>query len=262
MNPISEQLRTARESKHLSINDVAALTHINRRYITALETGKFELIPKAYLRSFIRTYAKEVDLSADAIFLMKENETSEIQEQLFSPPVEQVAAVIAEKTGTEKIFSSRKKMIRQDIIKGAVLFSVLIGFVFLVTQFNASERASKTEKIPFEEVIKENERIANQKDSLRLSATASDSVWLIVKTDGKQTTKSILGKNERTTWSAKQKFSITASDAGKVSFTLNNRFLGVLGKEGTIVRNLVLDKNTLQLGTMILEKEDEKNANQ
>lgn len=268
VNTISEQLKSAREHKQLSVNDVAALTHINRRYIVALEEGNFALIPKAYLRSFIRTYAKEVGISHEAIISKEEYSPAEIQLPATPPPVDQVAAIIAEKKGFGKNDASHKKMPHRDVLKGVVLFIVLLGVVYAVTQFNRWESASNIKAIPFHEVFEERERVVEHIDSMRLSATATDSVWLIVKTDGKQTTKSILGKNESATWSAKDKFSITASDAGKIHFTLNNRYIGALGKEGMILRNSILDKEMLNrfdvkgnVGTLKEEKEDSSAAN-
>jgi cytoskeletal protein RodZ len=268
VNTISEQLKSAREKKQLSVNDIAALTHINRRYIASLEEGNFEQIPKAYLRSFIRTYAKEVGISPETLFRTEVNAPSELQEHATPPPVEQVAAIIAEKKDSEKNISSQKKIPPRDMIKGTVLFAALLGVVFLVSQFNVAERVSKKDAIPFDEVFDERALAIEHIDSLRLSATATESVWLIVKIDGKQTTKSILEKNESATWSAKNKFSITASDAGKIQFTFNNRFIGALGKEGTILRNSILDKEILNrfdakgnVGTLKEEKEDSSVSN-
>jgi len=276
LNFISQQLKQAREEKHLSLNDIAALTRINRRFLEAIEEGNFGTVPQAYLRSFIRAYAQTVELDTDKLFHSTEkgntenisdSETYEQTNERDSEPIEEVAAVIAEQTG-EDFKTRRKKLQRQDVWKGIVLFALLMGVVFVVSKFSANNSSKKVEEIPFDEVVKENEIVAARKDSLRLSAIANDSVWLIVRLDGKQTSKVTLAKNGKATFSAKKKFSITASDAGKIQFSLNNHFIGTLGKNGSILRNSILDKEILNrfdtkgnVGTLKEEKEDSSAAN-
>jgi len=274
VNTISEQLKHAREEKGLSLNDIAALTRINRRFLKAIEENNFDVVPPAYLRSFIRAFAHTVELDADKLFHSFEKnkpenipdeqaneQTGIVTNESSSGPSEQVAEIIAEKTG-ENHRAKKKSLQRQDYVKGIVLFALLLGVVFVVSKFSAKEEKN-VEEIPFDEIVKENEAVAARKDSLRLVAVAMDSVWIIVRVDGKLSTKVTLAKNEKASFSSKKKFSVTASDAGKIHFTLNNRFIGALGREGTILRNSILDKETLQrfdkkgnIGTLQEEKED------
>lgn len=61
-------LRTEREKKNYSIEDVAEHLKINPRYIRALENGDFESLPHlAYVKGFIRSYANFLGIPQDEI---------------------------------------------------------------------------------------------------------------------------------------------------------------------------------------------------
>jgi cytoskeleton protein RodZ len=63
-----EQLRAARETKGLTLEQVAAETRIPQRHLLAMEGGDFAKLPgRTYAVGFARTYAKTVGLDADDV---------------------------------------------------------------------------------------------------------------------------------------------------------------------------------------------------
>ncbi|GAA3631632.1 hypothetical protein GCM10022297_08430 [Lactobacillus hamsteri] len=63
MADIGEKLRSAREEKGLSIEDIEKATKIQSRYLTAIEQNDFDKLPgDFYVRAFIRQYAQIVGL--------------------------------------------------------------------------------------------------------------------------------------------------------------------------------------------------------
>lgn len=63
MADIGEKLRSAREAKGLSIQDIEKATKIQSRYLTAIENDEFDKLPgDFYVRAFIRQYAQVVGL--------------------------------------------------------------------------------------------------------------------------------------------------------------------------------------------------------
>ena len=64
---IAEILKTQRENLGLSIDDIYQHTRINPEFIKVLEAGQFELLPVAYARLFLKTYAQELDLDVQDI---------------------------------------------------------------------------------------------------------------------------------------------------------------------------------------------------
>lgn len=63
MADIGDKLRSAREAKGLSIEDIEKATKIQSRYLTAIENDEFDKLPgDFYVRAFIRQYAQVVGL--------------------------------------------------------------------------------------------------------------------------------------------------------------------------------------------------------
>jgi cytoskeletal protein RodZ len=68
MSTIGQQLRQRREARSLTIDQAASATRIRARYLTAMETGEFELLPSpVHARGFLRAYAEFLDLDAEPL---------------------------------------------------------------------------------------------------------------------------------------------------------------------------------------------------
>lgn len=68
MKEIGKQLREAREQKKLSVHEVAVAIKINAKVLQAIEDGDEETLPaKPFLRGFVQTYAKYLELNVDEI---------------------------------------------------------------------------------------------------------------------------------------------------------------------------------------------------
>jgi cytoskeleton protein RodZ len=65
---IGDALRSARERRGLTIVDVQAQTMIRAKYLRALEAEDWDALPSAaYVKGFLRTYARLVGIDADAL---------------------------------------------------------------------------------------------------------------------------------------------------------------------------------------------------
>jgi len=65
---VGERLRTAREEKGLSLEDIAAQTRIPRRHLESLERGEWESLPApTYTTGFAKSYASAVGLDRTEI---------------------------------------------------------------------------------------------------------------------------------------------------------------------------------------------------
>src|SRR5512142_1064571 len=62
MDSVFTMLKQAREAKNLSLADVSDTTFISIRFLEAIEAGKTDILPQAYVRAFIREYAAVVGL--------------------------------------------------------------------------------------------------------------------------------------------------------------------------------------------------------
>lgn len=67
---IGERLREAREFKNLTLDDIQAVTKIQKRYLVAIEHDDFHVLPgRFYARAFIKEYANAVDLDPDELLI-------------------------------------------------------------------------------------------------------------------------------------------------------------------------------------------------
>ncbi len=65
---IGEYLRNSREARHLTIADISQDLHIREEYLQALELDAWDKLPgEVYGQGFLRSYAKYLDLDAEAL---------------------------------------------------------------------------------------------------------------------------------------------------------------------------------------------------
>jgi hypothetical protein len=119
-----------------------------------------------------------------------------------------------------------------------------------------------TEEIPFQSVLADKDRRlspapssspaaspvhggATGTDSLTLRGLTSDTVWVMVSTDSMNPREFIFKPNVQFSFKAKSRFSVTLGNAGAVTFTLNQKELGTLGKPGAVVRNYEITRASL-----------------
>jgi len=68
ISPVGEQLRSAREAKGISLEDLAAQTRIPQRHLASIETGDWDNLPAAtYTIGFAKSYAGAVGLDRSEI---------------------------------------------------------------------------------------------------------------------------------------------------------------------------------------------------
>ncbi len=67
-NPVGERLRTAREAKGLSLDEVATMTRVPIRHLLHIEKGEWDSLPAiTYSVGFARSYAKAVGLNGSEV---------------------------------------------------------------------------------------------------------------------------------------------------------------------------------------------------
>src|SRR5699024_4807211 len=65
---IGAKLKEARIAKDLSLDSLQETTKIQKRYLVAIEEGKFDILPgKFYARAFIKEYANAVGLDPNEL---------------------------------------------------------------------------------------------------------------------------------------------------------------------------------------------------
>lgn len=75
---------------------------------------------------------------------------------------------------------------------------------------------------------------------LLMELEATQLTWVVVKSDENEPEEALLQPRQRTTWKATEQFTLTLGNAGGVLVWLNGKSRGPFGKQGEIVREVVI----------------------
>ncbi len=272
MNTFSDELRKERVAKDISLADIATKTHINVKYLEAIEQGSFDILPQTYVRAFIREYALVVGLPPSEILkkfdIMVGGKYSVGNGTLVGsgwsgnnlPPLaDQSAGSAAPAQVTAE--AVKQNDTRKLAVAASVVVVVVLLFYFMYDYGTQERKGPVAQETPFQEVVKEQERqIEPQRtaldsfaaiqapkiDSLTLHGVAVDSVWISIKIDSLPSLSILLPPHAARTWIASKHFVLTLGNAGGMRFTLNGADIGALGKRGAVLRNFVLTSDFLK----------------
>ena len=116
----SAVLVEAREKLGFSQKDVADRLFLTTAYIKYIDDGELDRIPKqAFVRGYLRSYARAVDLSGDMIVELYE------KEQQLAAPEPEIKGVTEEKVGTAHITGP-------VLTTGAIGFGLLLLLIGLI----------------------------------------------------------------------------------------------------------------------------------
>ncbi|PIC78301.1 DUF4115 domain-containing protein [Sporosarcina sp. P19] len=123
---IGARLKEARISKGLTLEDLQDSTKIQQRYLSAIENEEFQVIPGAfYVRVFIKQYAEAVDLDADEILSLYQDE--------YEPAVQEKQESVVPATMQRSAGSKQNNQLREAMPKIIVALFILMIFVIVYT---------------------------------------------------------------------------------------------------------------------------------
>lgn len=75
MSELGALLRKAREERGYTLDDIQELTKIRKRYLEAIESGDYRVLPgNFYVRAFVKNYSEAVGLDADEVLRYYQHE--------------------------------------------------------------------------------------------------------------------------------------------------------------------------------------------
>ena len=81
MSTVAEQLRQARELRHLTVEQVAEITKIRTDHLRALEEGNFSVFSApVYIRGFVRSLSTLLKLDVPQVMAALDSELRQTQE--------------------------------------------------------------------------------------------------------------------------------------------------------------------------------------
>jgi len=88
MSTVAEQLRQAREAKHLTVEQVVEITKIRTDHLRALEEGNFNVFSApVYIRGFVRTYSTLLKLDVPQVMAALDAELGQTKKFAEPPPL-------------------------------------------------------------------------------------------------------------------------------------------------------------------------------
>ena len=145
-------LKSHRESKGVEIQEIAEYTKINPKYIHAIEAGEFEVLPNAYMRLFLRSYAQFIGADAEqALDDYELHTTGKVSAKVDSMAESSTEQTSNDSSGVGRIFDNSPIPPKQ-IMTGIVVIVGLFLFFNLVSSLSEQQAevipAVETEVFP------------------------------------------------------------------------------------------------------------------
>jgi transcriptional regulator with XRE-family HTH domain len=276
LTKFSDELRSARLKKGISLEQMAAKSRIDLKFLEAIDNGNFGFLPELYVKAFLKQYAKVVDLDeqetinryeeAKAGRLIEDDESKSLLEKKIEieKPIPETKTEEPVKTFND---DDAKKMIGkpQDIKKMLRLLAYATGIaavvvIIIIALFSKNSEIVVEEK-PFEKVLEETkDRYAVQEkkdeslttraklDSLILQIANIDSVdsaWVMIIYDDKRKEDFLLYPKRTKTVTTFDNFRFTLGNSGVISLMLNNKKLRFDGLRRS-VRHFKVSKDSIE----------------
>jgi cytoskeleton protein RodZ len=88
MSTVAEQLRQAREARHLTVQQVVEITKIRTDHLRALEEGHFDVFSApVYIRGFVRSYSTLLKLNVPEVMAALDAELGQTRKFAEPPPL-------------------------------------------------------------------------------------------------------------------------------------------------------------------------------
>lgn len=237
MDSFGEYLKRERELREISLEEIRDYTKINIRFLKALETDKFDLMPgKFFTRGIIRSYASYIGLDVRDV-LDKYNE-------LFlkkSPPEEKRAE-------EEEKVDETKPLLKAKILIWALVIIVLISAsVFLYYKYGKKQtQVSQIAILEETEVPKTEEKIIPEitkdkiEQGLQLEFNVDQKTWFQIYADGELIVDGIKEAGDTFQVSAEDEVIMHVGNAGGFTYSINGNQGKSLGLPGQVIRDVLI----------------------
>ncbi|MFH0844038.1 MAG: RodZ domain-containing protein [Pseudomonadota bacterium] len=273
---VGTYLKSERENRSLSYDQVAQITKLRPYVLKALENEDWEKLPQpVFLKGFIRSYARALGLNERKIFKFFDE----------LPPAEQ---------GPLKLYQGEKKPRKGLLFILFILFGFIIIMMYLLVNDFLQEKplSQKTDirlsksipvnkeresrpvqaveadiikpvtSVPLDQTTKSEDDQSQQEtvpttanpmlffpsepimasESHKLECFVKERTWVRIRIDKQRPKEFMLEPGQRSTWEAKKGFEILVGNAAGIEFELDGTKISNLGESGQVVR-LMLPPN-------------------
>ncbi|MEE9524600.1 MAG: RodZ domain-containing protein [Thermodesulfovibrionales bacterium] len=214
-------LKETRSKEGLSLEEIAARTHIRIEYLKGIEQGDFSKIPsEIYVRGYLKSYAEILGLDEDEILALYCEEKGDTDEEC----VEEVQLPV-------------KKGLFREYVAIAIGVLVCILIVFVVIRYDYI----KTSFLKKKQTGEVESAVGTSKRQL-IRIIANDTSWIMMVIDNEKVEEYVLKRGDVLIKEGHSGFYLKIGNAGGVSIFLNNENVGYLGGKGKVV-NVAVPQN-------------------
>jgi transcriptional regulator with XRE-family HTH domain len=137
MSDLHKKLKALRREQKIDLAEIEKRTKINLEFLTAIESGKFEVLPSTYIRLFLKAYC--IEIGADPVDALRQMNILLGDEEPEALPIA-AEEIPVEKNGesdegTETIAMDHPPHeMRSDWVKGAAMIILLIFSIYIIKQ--------------------------------------------------------------------------------------------------------------------------------
>ncbi len=238
----SAELKSAREAKDISLQEISSKTKIDMKFLKAIEVGDFDVLPDVYLKAFLKEYAKNVDLDPNQIiqkydrakmgkYSKDDEETAAIGEEAAkeeTAPRRKFGAsnnppIIVPEIEEMRSGSSRNYLPIIAIVVIIIFLLSLIYIFFVKDRSSAIIKDDSAGQSFYEEVFEVEEPAAftSSSDSINVKIVAEKNSSYRAILDGRNATEFNLQEGNTKTLRAREKVVLVLNNSGAAILYLN-----------------------------------------
>ena len=242
LQELGSQIRQVREEKSVSIDEVATKTRIQARLLIAIEEGKLDSLPEpVYIQGLIKQFAETLGLNGAeyAKAFPTDKKTYTIKPSWREVPAIKFAQlrplhlyffyfllVVASISGLSLSFLAAQRPSEKTPQQGSVQEQG-------VTDSDTNQPELATTDSPSNTNQRENSQPSPEFPVEVDVAIEADS-WVRVRSDGEKVYEGVLSAGENRNWTAEEKLTIRAGNAGGVIVEYNQQSPEAIGSSGEV----------------------------
>ena len=224
--------RGQRESRKISLKDVAKYTRIREHFLRAIEEDRLELLPSpTFVKGFLNAFARYLGLDPREILLRYQTLSSQTPVVVPEPPVE-------ERSST---WGKHHWHLGGLLLGGAIAIALIVFYFFFLVPPNVPRDAtmvkpeSRQDPSPPSLPSPSGETPLDEGKPLSLQLQAVERTWLLIQTKEQGEKEVMLQPGESMAYRARDRIELLVGNAGGLHVTLNGKELEPFGKSGEVV---------------------------
>ena len=265
LNKFAEELKEARIKSELTLEQIAAKTRIDLKFLESVENGNFHFLPELYVKAFLREYFNLVGLDEQVTFKKFEAAKKGKQydefgntedDQKKSKPEKEEVKIKPPSSPTMPTYESQEtashqaerssKMVKKNMMLAAIAGGVVIVFLIIYFVFIKGSSEIVVAEKPYSEVQKDNSQRFTQEtptrqttdstyvassDSLSLILETNDTSWVKILLDGSKSEEFTLLPHATKEIKTLKNYQIVIGNSAAVQLKLNNKNLNFTGNK-------------------------------